>query len=65
MAFADVEGARIHLKELSIMHQMASWESIQEILIRHYTRQFLHEMYKVNIRSSLLKSLNPIAWCYL
>ncbi|KAK8498349.1 hypothetical protein V6N12_032902 [Hibiscus sabdariffa] len=47
MALADVEGARIHLKELSIMHQMASWESIQEILIRHYTRQFLHEMYKV------------------
>ncbi|XP_012458527.1 uncharacterized protein LOC105779317 [Gossypium raimondii] len=47
MAFADVEGARIHFKELSIMHQMASWESIQEILIRHYTRQFLHEMYKV------------------
>ncbi|XVF82463.1 hypothetical protein PTKIN_Ptkin16aG0050400 [Pterospermum kingtungense] len=47
MALADVEGARIHLKKLSIVHQMASWESIQEILIRHYTRQFLHEMYKV------------------
>ncbi|KAK6259268.1 hypothetical protein SCA6_013742 [Theobroma cacao] len=47
MALADVEGARIHLKQLSIMHQMASWESIQEILIRHYTRQLLHEMYKV------------------
>ncbi|XVE86346.1 hypothetical protein DITRI_Ditri18aG0027900 [Diplodiscus trichospermus] len=47
MALADVEGARIHLKKLSIMHQMASWESIQEILVRHYTRQLLHEMYKV------------------
>lgn len=49
MALADVEGARIHLKELTIAHQLASWESIQEILMRHYTRQFLHEMYKVNI----------------
>ncbi|ESR43047.1 hypothetical protein CICLE_v100108862mg, partial [Citrus x clementina] len=47
MALADVEGARIHLKQLTIAHQMASWESIQEILKRHYTRQFLHEMYKV------------------
>ncbi|KAJ4705608.1 putative Vacuolar protein sorting-associated protein [Melia azedarach] len=47
MALADVEGARIHLKELTIAHQLASWESIQEILMRHYTRQFLHEMYKV------------------
>lgn len=49
MALADVEGARIHLKQLTIAHQMASWESIQEILKRHYTRQFLHEMYKVSI----------------
>ena len=44
----DVEGARIHLKQLTIAHQMASWESIEEILIRHYTWQLLHEMYKVN-----------------
>ncbi|KAE8077724.1 hypothetical protein FH972_016258 [Carpinus fangiana] len=47
MALADVEGAHIHLKQLTIAHHMASWESIQEIVIRHYTRQLLHEMYKV------------------
>ncbi|XP_050382411.1 uncharacterized protein LOC126799284 isoform X2 [Argentina anserina] len=47
MALADVEGARIHLKQLTIAHQLASVESLQEILMRHYTRQLLHEMYKV------------------
>nr|XP_011467498.1 PREDICTED: uncharacterized protein LOC101298156 [Fragaria vesca subsp. vesca] len=47
MALADVEGARIHLKQLTIAHQIASLESLQEILLRHYTRQLLHEMYKV------------------
>ncbi|XP_057987743.1 uncharacterized protein LOC110642362 isoform X2 [Hevea brasiliensis] len=47
MALADVEGARIHLKQLTIAHQMTSWESMQDILLRHYTRQLLHEMYKV------------------
>ncbi|WCJ32878.1 hypothetical protein M5689_014275 [Euphorbia peplus] len=47
MALADVEGARIHLKQLTISHQMASWESMQDILIRHYARQLLHEMYKI------------------
>ncbi|VVA31867.1 PREDICTED: vacuolar [Prunus dulcis] len=47
MALADVEGARIHLKQLTIAHQIASLESLQEILVRHYTRQLLHEMYKV------------------
>lgn len=47
MALADIEGAQIHLKQLVIAHQLASWESIQVILIRHYNRQFLHEMYKV------------------
>ncbi|KAL9243679.1 hypothetical protein vseg_017537 [Gypsophila vaccaria] len=47
MAFADVEGAQICLKELTITHHMASWESIQEILSKHYTRRFLHELYKV------------------
>jgi hypothetical protein len=50
MALADVEGARIHLKQLTFAHHMASWESIQEILIQHYTRQLLHEMYKVNFQ---------------
>ncbi|XP_073032093.1 intermembrane lipid transfer protein VPS13 isoform X2 [Primulina eburnea] len=47
MALADVEGAKIHFKQLILSHQLASWESIQEILVSHYTRQFLHEMYKV------------------
>ncbi|KAK4437331.1 Vacuolar protein sorting-associated protein 13 [Sesamum alatum] len=47
MALADVEGAKIYFKQLVLSHQIASWESIQEILVSHYTRQFLHEMYKV------------------
>ena len=50
MALADVEGARIHLKQLTIARHVASWESIEEILIRHYTRQLVHEMYKVNFQ---------------
>ncbi|EXB26144.1 Putative vacuolar protein sorting-associated protein 13C [Morus notabilis] len=47
MALADVEGAQVHLKRLTISHHISSWESIQEIFIRHCTRQLLHEMYKV------------------
>lgn len=47
MALADVEGAKIQFKQLVLSHQIASWETIQEILVSHYTRQFLHEMYKV------------------
>ncbi|MCL7024846.1 hypothetical protein MKW94_022445 [Papaver nudicaule] len=47
MALADVEGAPVYFKQLSIVHHMASWESFQEILVRHYSRQLLHEMYKV------------------
>ncbi|XP_022149965.1 uncharacterized protein LOC111018256 isoform X3 [Momordica charantia] len=47
LALGDIEGAQIHLKRLSIAHHMASWESIQEILIRHYSRQLFHEIYKV------------------
>ncbi|XP_009615133.1 uncharacterized protein [Nicotiana tomentosiformis] len=47
MALADIEGAQIHLKQVILSHQLASWESVQEILIEHYTQQFLHEMYKV------------------
>ncbi|KAJ1416635.1 Vacuolar protein sorting-associated protein 13, SHR-binding domain [Sesbania bispinosa] len=47
MALADVEGAQIYLKDLTIAHHMASWESIQEILVRHYNRQLLHETYKL------------------
>ncbi|XP_026401188.1 uncharacterized protein LOC113297020 isoform X1 [Papaver somniferum] len=47
MALADVEGAPVYFKQLTIVHHMASWESFQEILVRHYSRQLLHEMYKV------------------
>lgn len=47
MALADVEGAQIKLKQLTIAHHMASWDSVQQILIRHYTRQLRHEIYKV------------------
>ncbi|XP_031736163.1 uncharacterized protein LOC101204937 isoform X2 [Cucumis sativus] len=47
LALGDIEGAQIHLKRLTIAHHMASWESIQEILIRHYSRQLFHEIYKV------------------
>lgn len=57
MALADVEGARIHLKQLTITHQIASSESLKEILVRHYTRQLLHEMYKVSIKTFLLRFL--------
>ncbi|KAL2927751.1 putative vacuolar protein sorting-associated protein 13A [Bienertia sinuspersici] len=47
VALADIEGAQICLRELTITHHMASWESIQEILFKHYSRQFVHELYKV------------------
>lgn len=54
MALADVEGAKIHFKELVLSHQIASWETIEEILVSHYMRQFLHEMYKVTASMSSL-----------
>lgn len=47
MALADVEGAQVHLKQLSIAHHISSWEAVQEILVRHFSRQLLHEIYKV------------------
>ena len=47
MALIDVEGVPVHLRQLTLEHLMASKESIQEILTRHYTRQLLHEIYKV------------------
>uniref|UniRef100_A0A7N0U003 Vacuolar protein sorting-associated protein 13 VPS13 adaptor binding domain-containing protein n=1 Tax=Kalanchoe fedtschenkoi TaxID=63787 RepID=A0A7N0U003_KALFE len=46
-ALADIEGAKIKLKQLLIEQHLASWESLQANLIRHYTRQLQHEMYKV------------------
>lgn len=60
MALADIEGAQIHLKELVLSHQLASWESIQDILFRHYTRQSLHEIYKVFGSAGLIG--NPIGF---
>ncbi|KAH7688715.1 Vacuolar protein sorting-associated protein 13 [Dioscorea alata] len=46
MALIDVEDVPVHLTKLTLEHLMASKESIQEILTRHYTRQLLHEIYK-------------------
>ncbi|ONK64446.1 uncharacterized protein A4U43_C07F26050 [Asparagus officinalis] len=47
MALVDVEGVPVHLGELVLGHLMASRESIEEMVTKHYTRQLLHEMYKV------------------
>ncbi|XP_078445725.1 vacuolar protein sorting-associated protein, putative (DUF1162) isoform X2 [Wolffia australiana] len=47
MSLADVEGVPIHLKELILTNFMASHESIHEIVAKHYTKQLLHEMYKI------------------
>lgn len=47
MALVDVEGVPFHLKELVLTNFMASRESIQEIVAKHYTKQLLHEIYKV------------------
>lgn len=47
MALVDVEGVPVHLGELKLENLMASWKSIQQILASHYTRQLLHELYKV------------------
>lgn len=64
MALADVEGARIHLKQLTIAHHMTSWESFQEILVGHYTRQILHEMYKVRTGKHQFHLLFLLLICY-
>uniref|UniRef100_A0ACD5WZJ8 Uncharacterized protein n=1 Tax=Avena sativa TaxID=4498 RepID=A0ACD5WZJ8_AVESA len=47
MALIDVEGVPVHLGEIMVENLMASWQSIQDILVRHYSRQLLHELYKV------------------
>uniref|UniRef100_A0A0E0AQ59 Uncharacterized protein n=1 Tax=Oryza glumipatula TaxID=40148 RepID=A0A0E0AQ59_9ORYZ len=47
MALIDVEGVPVHLGEIVVENLMASWQSIQDILVRHYSRQLLHEVYKV------------------
>lgn len=36
--------------QLTISHQLASLESIREILVIRYTCQLLHEMYKVGVQ---------------
>ena len=47
MTLADVEGVPFHLKELVLSNFMASQDSVQEIITKHYTKQLLHEIYKV------------------
>ncbi|KAJ1693233.1 hypothetical protein LUZ63_009931 [Rhynchospora breviuscula] len=47
MALIEVEAVPVHLKELVMENLIASLDSIEDILVRHYTRQVLHEMYKV------------------
>jgi len=48
MALLDVEGVPVYLGEIIAENLMASWQSVQDILVRHYSRQILHELYKVN-----------------
>lgn len=47
MALVDVEEVPVHLGELVLGHLMASRTSVEEIITTHYTRQLLHEMYKM------------------
>ncbi|WVZ95400.1 hypothetical protein U9M48_041168 [Paspalum notatum var. saurae] len=47
MALLDVEGVPVYLGEIMVENLMASWQSVQDILVRHYSRQILHELYKV------------------
>lgn len=47
MALLDVEGVPVYLGEIIVENLMASWQSVQDILMRHYSRQILHELYKV------------------
>jgi len=48
IALLDVEGVPVYLGEITAENLMASWQSVQDILVRHYSRQILHELYKVN-----------------
>ncbi|XP_059074534.1 uncharacterized protein LOC131074913 isoform X2 [Cryptomeria japonica] len=47
MALMDVEGAPIYFRQLTLAHPLASWDAIQGMVVRHYSRQLLHEVYKV------------------
>ncbi|KAL5715325.1 hypothetical protein ACHQM5_017158 [Ranunculus cassubicifolius] len=60
MALADVEGAPVHLEKLTISHHLGTPESFNEILIRHYTPQLLHEMYKIFGSASVIG--NPMGF---
>lgn len=57
MALLDVEGVPVYLGEIMVENLMASWQSVQDILVRHYSRQILHELYKVNgsIQNELIR----------
>jgi len=61
MALLDVEGVPVHLGEIMVENLMASWQSVQDILVRHYSRQILHELYKVN--SSIQNELTRMQSC--
>ncbi|MCO5559154.1 hypothetical protein L7F22_012747 [Adiantum nelumboides] len=47
MALFDIEGAPVQLKELSLARPLARWDAIRGMIVRHYTRQLLHEIYKI------------------
>lgn len=47
MALANVEGVPIHLRQLRLEHLMASPHSIEDILVKHYMWQLLHEIFKL------------------
>ncbi|EFJ34124.1 hypothetical protein SELMODRAFT_439148 [Selaginella moellendorffii] len=72
IALADVEGAPIRLRHLTLAHPMANWNSILGIIQRHYTRQLLHELYKVlgsadvfGNPMSFLRSLGSGVWDFV
>eukprot|EP00249_Psilotum_nudum_P016244 c25743_g1_i1 orf=309-3461(-) len=47
MALVDVEGVPVHFRKLMFSHHLASWKEIKGNIARYYTRQLLHEVYKV------------------
>jgi len=63
MALVDVEGVPVHLGELTLGHLMASRESIEEIVTKHYMRQLLHEMYKVKSPCFIIPTTRHL-FCY-
>ncbi|KAH7441415.1 hypothetical protein KP509_03G037800 [Ceratopteris richardii] len=47
LALLDIEEAPVQLGQLFFAHPLARWDAIRGMVIRHYTRQLLHEIYKV------------------